>query len=80
MTACVFEREKKAYALIWHNTGSAKAEIDLCDATYEKEIGKPMAIEKRDGKIRIEVCEAAYLSSSVSLDTLTEALKNAKKI
>lgn len=80
MTAFVFERDKKAYALIWHNTGSAKVEIDLCDATYEKEIGKPMAIEKRDGKIRIEVCEAAYLSASVSLDTLTEALKNARKI
>ena len=80
MTAFVFERDKKAYALIWHNTGSAKVEIDLCDATYEKEIGKPIATEKRDGKITLEVSEAAYLSASVSLDTLTEALKNAKKI
>ena len=80
MTAFVFERDKKAYALIWHNTGSAKVEIDLCDATYEKEIGKPIATEKRDGKITLEVSDAAYLSANVSLEAMTEIIKTAKKI
>lgn len=79
MTAFVFEREKKAYALIWHNTDSARAEIDLCDAVYEREIGKPMAIEKRDGKITLEVSDAAYLSANISLEEMREIIKKARK-
>ncbi len=80
MTAFVFERENKAYALIWHNTGSAKVEIELRDATYEKEIGNPLAIEKRNGKITLEVSSAAYLSANVSLEAMIEIIKKAKEI
>lgn len=80
MTAFVFERGGRSYALIWHNKGAARISLSLADARYEREIGKALEIEKCSDKTIIEVSDSAYLSSSVSLDTLTEIIKNAKEI
>ena len=75
--AFVFERLGKSYALLWHNTGSARVQIPLSDAKYERELGKEiLPVEKTDGAITVEISDSAYLSANISLDELKEKLKN----
>ena len=81
ISAYVFERLGKSYALLWHNTGSAKVNIPLCDAKYERDLGKELLpIEKNDGSITVEVSDSAYLSLDIAIDELKEKLKMAKVI
>ena len=78
--AFTLERENRSYALIWHNTGSAKVSIPIanCDAKYVSDLTREaLPIEEKDGKITINVCESAYLSTNLSVEELREALKKA---
>ena len=79
--AFVFERLGKAYALIWHNTASCKVKINLPDAKYERDLGKELLpIEKVEDGIVIDVEASAYLSANISLEEMTEAIKNASLV
>lgn len=80
MTAFVFERENRAYALIWHNKDKAEVEISLSDARYEREIGKPISICEKDGVFTVPVSDAAYLSTTMDIESLKKSLENAKII
>jgi hypothetical protein len=80
MTAFVFERENRAYAIIWHNKDKAEVEISLSDARYESEIGKPISICEKDGVFTVPVSDAAYLSTTMDIESLKKSLENAKII
>lgn len=74
----VFERCGKSYALVWHNTGSAKVKIDLADAKYERDLGKEeLPIEKCGGSIVIELSDSAYLSADISLEEMKKKIVEA---
>ena len=77
--AFVFERCGKSYALLWHNTGTAKVTIPIADAKYERDLGKEvLPVEKADGNITVEISDSAYLSTNLSLEELKEKLAVAK--
>ena len=78
-TAFVFERRGRSYALIWHNTGSARLTISLEDAKYERELGgEELPIEIGDGSITIKISDSAYLYADISLQELKKKLASAK--
>jgi hypothetical protein len=80
-TAFVFERLGKSYALIWHNTGSAKLSISIKDAKYERDLGKgEIPFEKTDDGIIVEISDSAYLSADMPMQELKEKLISAKII
>jgi len=75
ISAFVFERLGKAYAVIWHRTGEAKISIPLSDAKYERDLGKELLpIENKDGNITVKIDDAAYLSSDISVEELKDKL------
>ena len=78
MTAFIFEREGRSYALVWHNKGEGELKISLSDARYEREIGKPIAICEKNGVFTVPVSDAAYLSTSMDIEALKKSLENAK--
>ena len=79
--AFVFERRGKSYALVWHNTGSAKVKIDLADAKYERDLGKELlTVEKSGDSIVIELSDSAYLSADISLEEMKNKIAEATLI
>ena len=81
ISAFVFERIGKAYAVIWHRSADAKLKIPLKDAKYERDIGKELLpVEKSEDSITVTVDDAAYLSADISLSEMEEALKAAKTV
>ena len=81
ITAFVFERCGRSYAVIWHKTGECKLEIPVSDAKYERDLGKELLpIEKKDGSIIVNVDDAAYLSLDISLEELKEKLRKSTVI
>jgi len=80
-SAYVFERCGKSYALLWHNSDSAKVSIPLADAKYERDLGKEvLASQKTENGITVEISDSAYLSASISLEEMTAAIKAAKAV
>ncbi len=80
-SAYVFERNGKSYALLWHNTGSAKVNIPLSDVKYERDLGKELLpTEKNEGSITLEISDSAYLSANISLEEMKKAIKAAKVV
>ncbi|MBO5879538.1 MAG: hypothetical protein J6Q68_03195 [Clostridia bacterium] len=80
ISAYTFERCGKAYAVIWHRTGAAKLSIPAFaeNIIYERDIAKEkLSIEKSNGKITVEVSDAAYISAEISVDELRRALTEA---
>ena len=70
-----------AYAVLWHNTGSAKLKLPLFDAVYERNLGKEkLPIEKLGDSMVIEISDSAYLSANVSVEELKSALRKATVI
>ena len=80
-TAFVFERRGRSYALIWHNTGSARLSISIENAKYERELGsKALPVEKANGGIIVEISDSAYLSADIPMEELKEKLMEAKVV
>ena len=76
--AYAFERYGKSYALVWHNSGSAKVHIPLSGAKYERDLGKEvLPIENAEDGIALTVEASAYLSAEISLDAMVEAIQKA---
>ena len=81
ISAFVFERLGRAYAVIWHKTAEAKAKISLSNAKYERDLGKESLPILADGdKVIIKIDGAAYLSADISMDDLRERLISATVI
>ena len=81
ISAFVFERLGKAYAVMWHRTGEAKITIPISDAKYERDLGKELLpIENKDGNITVKIDDAAYISSDISMEDLREKLLKASII
>lgn len=79
--AYAFERCGKSYALVWHNSGSAKVKIPLSDAKYERDLGKEvLPTENTDGGIALTVEASAYLSAEIGLEAMIEAIRKASVI
>ena len=75
ISAFVFERLGKAYAVIWHKSGEAKLSIPISNVKYERDIGKEtLPIEEKDEQTTIKVDNSAYLSADVSVEELKEKL------
>ena len=79
ISAFVFERLGKAYAVIWHRSAEANLSIPLKTAKYERELGKELLpVYENDGKITVKVEGAAYLSSQITINEMREALETAE--
>ncbi len=81
--AFTLERNGKSYALIWHNTGSAKISIPISkdNTEYFSDLTREqLPLEEKDGNIILDVSSSAYLATSLSHDELREALSQAKVI
>ena len=79
ITAFVFERKGKAYAVIWHKSGEADIELPITDIKYERDLGKEVLHTENAGTYTvITVNDAAYISKDISVDEMKEALKAAK--
>ena len=78
ISAFLFERQNKAYAVIWHKLGEGDITLSLENALYEDSLGSPRDMKAVDGKITIRVDKRRYLSAPVTLKALEEALKNAE--
>ncbi len=78
------ERDKKSYALIWHNTASAKLSIPVSPAdavSYETDFTKEkLSIEENGDSIVIDVSDSAYLATKLSVEELRSALAKAKVV
>ena len=78
ISAFVFERIGKAYAVIWHRSSQAKLNVPIKDVTYERDLGKEtLKVEKSKNTIIITVDNAAYLSADIPVSKMEEALKSA---
>lgn len=81
--AFTLQRGNRSYALLWHNTGSAKISIPIqkdnaeyfSDLTREK-----LPMEEKDGYLVVDVSSSAYLSTTLSQSELRDALSRAKPV
>ena len=80
LRAFAFTRCGESWVVYWHPTASGKVSIDLdpaaitvCDELY----AEPLAISAEDGKAVLPADGRRYVKSSLPLDKLTEAFKNA---
>ena len=79
ITAFVFERLGKSYAVCWHNSGSATLKIPLTsdNISYVSKLGgEEIAITKEQEYITIPVDGKRYLITDVPLSTLKDAIAN----
>jgi hypothetical protein len=81
ISAFVFERLGRAYAVIWHKTAEATAKISLPNAKYERDLGKESLPILADGdEVIIEIDGAPYRSADISMDELRDRLISATVI
>ena len=77
VSAFVFARLGRAYALIWHNTGEGEAFLPLTADTvkYEREFGKQaLDFVKLSNGINICISDSAYLSAEISVDEMKDII------
>ena len=81
LSAFVFERCGKAYAVVWHNKGDAKVSIPLSDVKYERNLGKEiLPTEKAGNSVVLNIDDAAYISASIPMAELKYKLQSAKVV
>jgi len=81
VSAFVFERLGKSYAIIWHKTAEATVSIPLTDVKYERELGgEALPTAVTNGSITFKVDDAAYLSANISVEELKAKLLSATVI
>ena len=81
ISAFVFERLGKAYAVMWHRSGEVDLSIPIRAEKYERELGKEqLPIAENGGNITVKVNDAAYLCASVTLEDMKKALINSKTV
>lgn len=78
--AFVFERQKRAYAVLWHASGNGVLELDAqeTDLCYEENPdGEKIMIQKAQGKVRIPLAGRRYLSCDKTVAELRQMLAGA---
>ncbi len=81
--AFTFRRNNKSYALIWHNTGSAKISIPILkeNVEYFSDLTREaLPFEEKDGNLILDVSSSAYLVTPLSNSELRDVLSQAKII
>ena len=80
----VFERQGKACAACWSNTGSCKLSIPLkkeTDISYIKDFGaQELPTERKEDRVVIDVDCKKYLIANVSIEELQKSFENANII
>ena len=81
VSAYVFERGGKIWAVCWHNTGSGILELPVQDpdAVYTVQIdGKAIAVERNADGMKLPVSGRRYLRTGLSREALIQAFRGAK--
>ena len=81
VSAYVFERGGKIWAVCWHNTGSGILELPLRDpdAVYAAQIdGEAIAVERNADGMKLPVSGRRYLRTGLSREALVQAFCAAK--
>ena len=78
-----FTRGTENYVVYWHKTGDGKMRLplDISDILVEEEIGGEKTVIQKDGTSTIiPACGKKYLRSSLPLEMLIDAFKNAELV